>query len=56
MKIKKRVFDIVFIIIITAVLVAVIEFDYTDLFMKLAFIPLLMSYQIGKYAERKFKD
>ncbi len=56
MNIKKRTFDIIFIIISALVLIAVIMLDLSGKYMGFALIPLIIAYQLGRYAERKFKD
>ncbi|AMC10264.1 hypothetical protein Lupro_02895 [Lutibacter profundi] len=52
---KKRTFDIIFIIISTIILIALSEYGLLEKYMAFSLIPILIAYQLGQYSERKFK-
>jgi hypothetical protein len=54
MKIKKRTFDLIFIILSTAILIILSEYELLETYMAFSLIPILIAYQLGKYSERKF--
>jgi len=56
MKIKKRTFDLIFIIVSTAILIALSEYGLLEKYMAFALIPILVAYQLGQYSQRKFKN
>ena len=56
MNIKKRTFDLIFIIVSTAILIALSEYGLLEKYMAFALIPILIAYQLGQYSERKFKN
>jgi hypothetical protein len=56
MKISKKGVDMVFIVVSAIFLILLIKFNLIEKYIGLGLIPLLIAYQIGKYAERKFKD
>lgn len=51
---KKRLFDLSFIIISTLVLIALLEFDLLEKYVAFSLIPILISFYLGQYSERKF--
>jgi len=53
---KKRAFDMFFIVVSAITLTILIEFDLIEKYIGYGLIPLFIAYQLGKYAERKFKD
>ncbi len=53
---KKRAFDLIFIIVSALFLIGLIQFDLIEKHIGFALIPLLIAYHLGKYVERKFKD
>ena len=53
---KKRIFDIVFVIISTVILIALSEYGLLEKYMAFSLIPILIAYVLGKYSERKFKN
>ena len=53
---KKKAFDMFFAIVSAVFLIVLIKFDLIEKYIGFGLIPLLIAYQIGKYAERKFKD
>ena len=55
MNIKKRTFDIIFIIVSTAILIALSEYGLLEKYMPFSLIPIFIAYQLGQYSERKFK-
>lgn len=55
MNIKKRTFDVIFIILAAISLMILIEFDLIEKYIGFALIPLIIAYQLGQYSERKFK-
>lgn len=55
MKIKKRTFDLIFIITSTAILIAFSEYGLLEKYTAFSLIPILAAYQLGQYSERKFK-
>ncbi len=56
MKKSKQMYDAIFLVISTLILMAIIKLDLPGNYMGFAIIPLLISYQLGRYVERKFKD
>ena len=56
MNIKKRTFDIIFIIVSTAILIALSEYGLLENYMPFSLIPILIAYQLGQYSQRKFKN
>lgn len=55
MKMKKRIFDIIFIIVSTAILIVLSQYGILEKYMAFALIPILIAYQLGQYSERRFK-
>jgi hypothetical protein len=55
MKIKKRTFDLIFIILSTAILITLSEYGLLETYMAFSLIPVLIAYKFGQYSERKFK-
>jgi hypothetical protein len=55
MNIKKRTFDIIFIIVSTAILTAFPAYGLLEKYIAFSLIPILIAYQLGQYSERKFK-
>jgi len=53
---KKRTFDVIFMLISAIVLVILIKHGLIEKYKGFALIPLLIAYQVGQYSERKFKD
>ncbi len=56
MKISKKGFDIIFIVVSAIFLIILIKFNLIEKYIGLGLIPLLTAYHLGKYAERKLKD
>ena len=56
MKIKKRVFDLIFIIISASILVIFSEYDFLEKNMASSFIPILIAYYLGQYSHLWFKN
>lgn len=56
MKMKKRIFDIIFIIVSAAILITLLKYGLLEKYMAFSLIPILIAYQLGQYSERKFKD
>jgi len=52
---KKKYFDIIVILIITAFLVILSSFGLLEKSAKFMFVPFLIFYYIGQYSERKFE-
>jgi len=52
---KKRTFDIIFIIISTIILIVLSKYGLLEKYMAFSLIPILIAYQLGQYSERKFK-
>jgi len=52
---KKRIFDIIFIIISAIILIILTEYDLLEKNIGFSLIPILIAYQLGQYSERKFK-
>ena len=52
---KKRIFDIIFIIVSTAILIVLSQYGLLEKYMAFALIPILIAYQLGQYSERRFK-
>ena len=55
MKIKKRTFDLVFIVISTAILIVLSEYGLLEKYIAFSLIPISIAYRLGQYSERKFK-
>ncbi len=53
---KKRTFDIIFIIISTIILIVLSEYGLLEKYLAFSLIPVLIAYQLGQYSERKFKQ
>ncbi len=51
---KKRFFDIIFIIISAIILLVLIEYELLEKHIGFALIPILIAYQLGQYSELKF--
>ncbi|MGJ5640789.1 hypothetical protein [Formosa sp. S-31] len=56
MKLKKRTFDFIFIVVSTAILLTLSAYGLLEKYMAFALIPILIAYQLGQYSERKFKN
>ena len=52
---KKKIFDIIFMIVSAMILVFLLEYGFLEKYIGFALIPILISYQLGQYSERKFK-
>ncbi len=52
---KKRTFDIIFIIISTIILIVLSEYGLLEKYIAFSLIPVLIAYQLGQYSERNFK-
>ena len=52
---KKRVFDLIFIITSASILVTFSEFDFLEKNMAFSFIPILIAYFLGQYSHIWFK-
>jgi hypothetical protein len=51
---KKRTFDLIFIITSTAILIIVSEYGLLETYMSFSLILVLIAYKLGQYSERKF--
>ena len=54
-RVKKRTFDIIIILLIAILLVTLNQFELLEKSAKFMFIPVLAFYFIGQFAERKFQ-
>ncbi len=52
---RKKIFDIIFIVLATAILVFLSEYGILEKYIAFSLIPILISYLLGQYSERKFK-
>ena len=52
---KKRIFDVIFIIISAILLIVLIEYGLIEKYKSFALIPILIAYLLGQYSERRFK-
>ena len=52
---KKRLFDLIFIIISASMLVAFSEYGLLEKNIAFSFIPILIAYYLGQYSQIKFK-
>jgi len=52
---KKRLFDLIFIIISASILVAFSEHGFLEKNMAFSFIPILIAYYLGQYSNIRFK-
>jgi len=50
---KKIIFDTIFIVISTIILVILSEFGFLEKYIGLALIPILIAYFVGQFVERK---
>jgi hypothetical protein len=55
MKMKKRVFDLFFIIISASILVILSEYGFLEKNITFSFIPILIAYFLGQYSHIWFK-
>lgn len=55
MNIRKKTFDLIFIIVSTVLLIILSEFGILEKYIAFSLIPILIAYQLGQYSERKFK-
>lgn len=55
MKANKILFDIIFIIISTLILIGLNQYGLLEKFMGFAIIPILVAYFTGQYVGKKFK-
>ena len=55
MKMKKRLFDLFFIIISASILVIFSEHNFLKMNMAFSFIPILIAYYLGQYSHIWFK-
>ena len=55
MKMTKRVFDIIFIIISALILVVFSEYGFLEKNMAFSIIPILIAYYLGQYSHIRFK-
>ena len=53
---RKRIFDIIFILISATILVILLEYGLVEKYIDFALLPILIAYYIGQYSERKFKN
>jgi len=53
---RKRTFDIVFIILATALLVLLSEYRILEKYIAFSIVPILIAYFLGQYSERKFRN
>lgn len=56
MKIKKRTFDLIFIVLTTVLLVLLAQYGLLEKYVGFVIIPIISAYWLGQYAERKFKN
>ena len=52
---KKRLFDLIFIIISASILVAFSEYGFLEKNIAFSFIPILIAYFLGQYSQIWFK-
>jgi TctA family transporter len=52
---KKRTFDLIFIVIATTILIVLSEYGILKKHTAFALVPLLIAYFLGQYSERKFR-
>ena len=55
MKMTKKVFDLIFIILSASILTTLSEYDFLEKNMTFTFIPVLIAYYLGQYSQTKFK-
>ncbi|MFD2542644.1 hypothetical protein ACFSSB_09980 [Lacinutrix gracilariae] len=53
---KKRTFDIIFIILATAILIVFSEYHVLEKYIAFAIIPILVAYFLGQYSQKNFKN
>ncbi len=53
---KKIIFDIIFIVISTVILVLFSEFGLLEKYIGFALIPIMIAYYLGQFIERKTRD
>ena len=54
MKINKRLFDLLFIIVSAAILIVLAEYKLLEKYTEFSLIPILAAYFLGQFSERKF--
>lgn len=52
---KKYLYDAIIILVMVGLLSIVTYFDLSDFYVKYSLIPLLISYFLGQYVQKKFK-
>ena len=52
---EKKLFDMIFIIISTLILIILNHYGLLEKYLGFALIPILIAYILGQYSERKFK-
>ena len=55
MKMTKKVFDLIFIILSASILITFSECDFLEKNIAFSFIPVLIAYYLGQYSQNKFK-
>lgn len=50
-----KIFDLIFIIISTSILIVLSEFAFLEKNMAFSFIPVLVAYYLGQYSQSKLK-
>lgn len=56
MNMKKKIFDLVFIIISATILILLLEYNFLEKYLAFSLIPIMLAYFLGQYVERKFND
>ncbi len=56
MNIKKRTFDLIFVLVSAIILLILSEYGLLEKYIAFSLIPILIAYQVGQYSERKFKN
>ncbi len=56
MDFKKRIFDIIFIVVSALFLIALIEFNLIEKYLGYALLPIITAYYLGKYSEKRLKN
>ncbi len=53
MRVKKIIFDLIFIVISTMILIIINQYGLLEKHLSFAFIPILIAYYLGRFIERK---
>ncbi|MBF8149634.1 hypothetical protein ITJ86_06970 [Winogradskyella sp. F6397] len=53
---RKRTFDIIFIVLSTGILILLSEYGVLENYIAFSILPIIIAYFLGQYSERKFRN